>query len=175
MGSLTECEPQFLSGANFGLSPSVQVHRTANIIGRLRTGPNCRIDGFVTIIGDVTLGANCHIATGVCIFGSYGFEMGDGCALSPGVKVFTATEDVDSGYLSSFVGGLEPRGMKQGPVRFGKYVVIGANSVVMPNVTIADEVQIGSLSFVNRSLAGQAIYVGAPARFLRARPKLRYG
>lgn len=141
----------------------------------MKTGENCRIDGFVTIIGDVTLGSNCHVSTGTCIFGTFGFEMGDGCALSPGVKVFTATDDMESGYLSSFVGGLEHRAYRKGSVRLGKYVVVGANSVVMPNVTIGDEVQIGSLSFVNRSLAGQAIYVGSPARFLRTRPKLKYG
>ncbi len=161
---------------NFGLSPNVLVHRLANIAcTEFIAGENCRIDAFVTLTGSIRLGANCHISTGSVVIGGHGFEMGDGCALSPGVKVFTATDDMDSGYLASFSGGLEHRAYKGGAVKLGKYVVIGANSVVLPKVEIGDEVQVGALSLVNRSLEGRGIYAGAPARLLRPRPKLKYG
>ena len=109
------------------------------------------------------------------MIGGFGFEMGEGCALSPGVRVFTATDDMDSGYVSSHAAAPIRKAVKRGMVKFGRYVVIGSNSVVLPGVTIGDEVQVGALSLVNRSLAGHGIYVGAPARLMRARPKLHYG
>lgn len=129
----------------------------------------------MTITGDVNLGDYCHLSTGSAIFGTYGFTAGKGCALSPGAKVFTATEDLDSGLVSSFSGCPLPHTALAGSVRFGNYVVIGSNSVVLPGVEVGDEVQVGALSLVNRSLEGHWVYVGAPARAIRARPKLIYG
>lgn len=129
----------------------------------------------MTITGTVRLGDDCHLSTGCGIWGAAGVEMGTGCALSPGAKVFTATEDVDSGYVSSHAQSGLHRAVKSGPVKFGDFVVIGANSVVLCDLEIGDQVQVGALSLVTESLPSQGIYVGSPARFLRARPPLKYG
>ncbi len=121
------------------------------------------------------MGSYCHLSTGSSVFAAYGVEMGDGCALSPGAKIFTATDDITSEYLASFDGGLEPRGMKSGFVKIGNYVVIGANSVVLPSVYIGDQVQVGALSLVNRGLDSNGVYVGAPAKWIKNRMALKYG
>ncbi len=160
---------------NFGLSPDTLVHRLANIAGNLKAGKHCRIDAFVTVTGDVTLGDYCHLSTGSGIWGGAGFKAGNGCVLSPGAKVFTATDDPDSDMVASFSGCPIPHYSKSAPVIFGNYVVIGANSIVLPGVVIGHEVQVGALSLVNRQLPGQGIYAGVPAKFIRARKKLVYG
>lgn len=175
MKSATVYEQPYISGDHFGLPRSTLVHRLANITGVIQAGENCRIDAFVTITGDLVMGDNCHIGTGVAVYAAAGFEMGEGCALSPGAKVFTVSEDVDSGLVSSHAQSALERAALAGAIKFGCFVVIGANSVVLPGVTVGDQVQVGALSLVNRDLPGQGIYVGAPARLLRARPPLRYG
>ena len=50
----------------------------------------------------------------------------------------------------------------------GDNVVIGANSVVMGPVDICDNVLIGAMSLVNRSIAEPGVYVGVPARKVSA-------
>lgn len=46
----------------------------------------------------------------------------------------------------------------------GDNVVIGANSVVIGPVDICDNVTVGAMSLVNRSITEPGVYVGTPAR-----------
>lgn len=49
----------------------------------------------------------------------------------------------------------------------GDNVVIGANSVLVGPLTICDNVVIGAMTVVNRSINEPGIYVGSPARKIR--------
>jgi serine acetyltransferase len=49
----------------------------------------------------------------------------------------------------------------------GDNVVIGANSVIVGPVDICDNVVIGALSLVNKSITEPGLYVGIPARKVR--------
>ncbi|ODT77408.1 MAG: hypothetical protein ABS76_26850 [Pelagibacterium sp. SCN 64-44] len=51
--------------------------------------------------------------------------------------------------------------------RFGDNVVIGAGSVVIGPIDICDNVIIGSMSLVNKSISEPGLYVGVPARKIR--------
>ena len=146
------------------------IHALANVVGNLVMGENCRIDPFVTITGDVTIGNNVHIGVGVCIFGGGGVTIGDCVSLSPGCKIFSATEDPDSGFLSNPT--VPNHHAKSAPVTIGDRSIVGANSVVMPGVTIGKDVQIGALSFVRKDMVEQSIFAGIPARRLRDKPAL---
>lgn len=161
-------EPQYLSGLEWNWDESVLVHRLALIVGtHVRVGRYSRIDAFTVITGDVTLGERVHIGTGAHIYGSYGVSMGECCSLSPGAKIFTATDDVNSPYLANPL--LLTRQGKTGPVRIGAYSVIGSNSVVLPNVSIGDEVQIGSNSSVTKSIPAGQVWGGSPATYIKIR------
>ena len=153
-----------------GFPESTAVHKLANLVGTIKVGKNCRIDAFVTITGKVTLGDNVHIGVGACIFGGGGVSIDDCVSLSPGCKIFSATEDPDCGYLSNPT--LPNHKAKEAPVRIGKRSIIGANSVVMPGVHIGDDVQIGALSFVRQSIRSGTISAGIPAQKLRDKPSL---
>lgn len=120
----------------------------------------------------MTLGDNCHIGVGAAIFGGYGFVAEDQVALSPGAKVFTATTDVDADCLAYHSEATFKQKPKTGSVHIKCQTAIGANSVVLPGVTIGEQVQVGALSVVNRSLESHGVYVGAPARFLKPRARL---
>ena len=59
----------------------------------------------------------------------------------------------------------------RGLQRFGRIdildnVFIGANSTILPGVTIGPNVVVGAGSVVTKDLAGDAVYAGAPARFV---------
>lgn len=47
---------------------------------------------------------------------------------------------------------------------FGDNVVIGSNSVVLGPVTICDNVIVGAMSLVNRSISEPGVYVGNPVK-----------
>ena len=161
----------YLFGTSYGLPKSCMVHPLANIAGELTAGESCRIDPFVTITGRVTLGKNVHVGIGACIFGAGGVEIGDEVSIASGCKIFSATEDADSGMLSNPT--ITPHYARTAPVVIGARAVIGANSVVMPGVSIGEDTQVGALSFVNATLPGGQIYAGIPVRRLRAKPRLK--
>ena len=154
-----------------GWPESVRVHETINVAGDVEVGEHTRIDAFVTITGNVKIGAYVHIGTGVCIFGGDGVEIGDKVGISPGVKIFTGTTNVDLPQLSNPA--LPDREAFTGPVKIGRSSEVGANSVIMPNVTIGEQVQVGALSFVTRDLESGYVYAGIPVRRLRPRPRLK--
>jgi len=146
------------------------INKLANIVGTLKAGKDCRIDAFVTITGNVTIGDNVHIGVGVCIFGGGGVTIGDKTSLSPGCKIFSSTEEPNSGKLSNPT--LKDRYARTAPVVIGKRAIIGANSVVLPGVMIPDDTQIGALSLVNRSIPS-GIHAGIPTKRLRDKPPIK--
>lgn len=52
-------------------------------------------------------------------------------------------------------------------VRIGKRCFIGANAIILPGVTIGDEVVIGSGSVVTKDVPSNCIAAGNPARIIR--------
>lgn len=155
----------------WGLPQSVKVHKWANIATKdLTCGENCRIDAFVTITGVVSIGSHVHLSTGSCIFGGAGVSIGDGCSLSPGAKIFTASDDMQSDLLATPQ--TVERGGKEAPVSVGPFSVVGANSVVLPGVSIGSEVQIGANAVVRTNIPCNQVWAGVPAHYLCPRAKL---
>lgn len=50
------------------------------------------------------------------------------------------------------------------PVNIGNEVFIGAESVILPGVTIGDRIVVGAGSVVTKDLESNGVYVGSPAR-----------
>jgi acetyltransferase-like isoleucine patch superfamily enzyme len=146
------------------------VHRLANVCGDVQIGYGSRIDAFVTITGKVKIGRFCHISTGACIFGGAGFTMGDHSGLSPGAKVFTATENVDMGLMHPTAKHL--RFPIEAPIRVGGHCAVGANSVLLPGADLEDGVVLGYNSGTRERLESWTVWAGNPARFIRMRKQL---
>lgn len=150
------------------------IHRLANIASDyVSFGTNCRVDAFVTITGNVRIGDDVHIGAGVAIFGTHGVFIGNGVSLSPGSKIFTATDDPSLEMVTNPQ--LDDRCGQIGQVSIGDYSSIGSNAVVLPGVTIEDEVQVGALSLVKTSLRRNGVYAGVPAKYIKERAGLIYG
>lgn len=56
---------------------------------------------------------------------------------------------------------------KKGKVVLKKNCRIGSHSVIMPGVTVGENSIVGAFSFVNKSIPGNVIAVGVPARVTR--------
>jgi len=111
-------------------------------------GPNSR----------VKIGKHVGIFEGTVINPSEEVEIGDDTGIGGDVMIWThgAWLDVLQGFPSDF-----------GPVKIGSNVWLPARSVVLPNVTIGNDVVIGINSIINRSLPDGCFAAGSPCKVIK--------
>ena len=86
--------------------------------------------------------------------------VGDNTMFGPNVTIATAGHPIDPE--------LRARGLQYNmPVRIGKNCWLGAGVIVMPGVTIGDNVVIGAGSVVTKDIPSNVVAVGNPCRVLR--------
>jgi len=108
------------------------------------------------VLGDVRVGKDTWIGPYTILDGSGGgLVIGDGCALSAGVHVYTH-DTVDS-----VISGAD---VATAPVHIGNHVYIGPQTVISKGVTIGDYCVIGAHSLVNRDIPPGSKAFGNPAR-----------
>ncbi|WP_293900318.1 DapH/DapD/GlmU-related protein [Phenylobacterium sp.] len=154
---------------------NVAVHETCVLVDleNMRFGSNVRIDPFCMLSaagGWLTMGDFVHVATHVFVTAGSGVELCDFVGLSPGVRVFSRSDDFTGEYLTNpTVPATFTKPPALRPVRVGRHVVVGAGTVILPEVDIGDGSTVGAGSVVTRSLDPWGIYVGSPARRVRDR------
>lgn len=137
---------------------------------RISIGDFSRIDDFCVVSGSITIGRNVHIAVQCNLAGGDpGITMNDFSGLAYGVQVFAQSDDYSGAYLTNPTVPDKYKVEIKKPVRLGRHVIIGANSVIMPGVEIAEGCSVGALSLVHRSTEAWGVYVGSPARRVRDR------
>ncbi len=124
--------------------------------------------GAGTHIGDFS-----HLAAGGLYVGGGELAIGNFCGLSGGLRIYTGSDDFTGESMGNPTVPYPFRLPTRSFVRIGDHVQIGAGSVVLPGVTIGDGVAVGAASLVLHDCAPWTIYVGSPARPLRARPRER--
>ena len=166
-------EELFKLGFN-SIGENVKVSRHSKIYNaeKIDLGSNSRIDDFCIISGDVTVGRYCHI-TPMCLVagGTSGVVLEDFATLAYGTKVFAQSDDYSG---RSMVNSLIPRKFKDehfARVEIQKHSIVGANSTIMPGVTLAEGTAVGSMSLVLSSTSSWGIYAGCPARRIKDRRK----
>ena len=155
------------------IGSNVLISRKASFYnaGKMSVGDHVRIDDFCILSGKIELGNHIHISAQCLLYGAMGIRMEDFSGLSPGCKVFSATDDFSG---ECMVGPMVPEeltGVTGGPVHIGKYVQLGAGSIVLPSLAIGEGVAVGSMSLVNRSLDPWGIYAGIPAKRIKERSR----
>jgi len=131
------------------------------------------IDDFTFVMGGrrITIGSFVHIATYASIAGGGECVMEDFTCLSGGVKVYTGSDDFSGGSLTNSAVPPPYRQPIRTFVHIKRHAIIGANSVVLPGVTIGEGAAIGANSLVLKDCEPWTIYVGSPTRPLKARPR----
>ena len=108
--------------------------------------------------------SNVRIGNGVGIFENTVInplepvEIGDNCGIGGDVMIWThgAWLDTTQGFPADF-----------GPVKIGDNVWLPARSIVLPNVTIGNDVVIGINSIINRSLPDGCFAAGSPCKVIK--------
>lgn len=143
---------------------NIKRYEYSKIVGieNIEFGKNIIIDDFVFIYaaGKIKIGNFVHIACFTSIAGGEYIEIGDFCALSHGSRILSATDDFKSwGFGNSTISG-KFRNTKRLPIKIGNFVIIGANSVVLPGVVIGEGATVGACSVVTKNLEPWGVYIG---------------
>lgn len=88
-----------------------------------------------------------------------GIEFGEFIELGPGVKIISANHSDEDMLVPA----------KGPPIRIGSNVWLGADVIVLPGVTIGDNVTVGAGSVVTRDLPQNCVAAGNPCRVLRTK------
>jgi acetyltransferase-like isoleucine patch superfamily enzyme len=144
--------------------PGVTTYEFTKIIGieNIEFGKNILIDDFVIIYAKkkMKIGNYVHIACFSSILGGEEFVMEDFSGLSAGCRIFTGSEDLKGWGFGNPTLPEKYRNVNRAPVFIGKFACIGANTVILPGVTIGEGATIGADSVITRSVEPWSIHIG---------------
>jgi acetyltransferase-like isoleucine patch superfamily enzyme len=140
---------------------------------RLRLGNHVRIDPFCIISagGGIDIGSYIHIGAYTNLAGAAGIVIEDYSGISPGVRVFTVTEDLSGRFMTNPMIPAPFRKIKSGPVRMEKFTGLYTGVVVLPGVTIGEGSMVGAGSLVRKNVTEWEIWFGNPAKRISRRRK----
>lgn len=135
-------------------------------------GDHSRIDDFCVVSGKIFIGRNVHI-TPMCLVagGEKGIIFEDFTTIAYGVKVFTQSDDYSGETMCNSTVPKKYKNELISQVILKKHTIVGAGSIIMPGVTLAEGTSIGAMSLVLRSTEPWGIYAGHPATRLKDRKK----
>lgn len=136
-------------------------------------GDNVIIDDFTYISTQLKLHSNTHISSGCKIIGGKTafVEMKEYSTLAPNVVLSAGSDDYTSGIATPMVGLEFKANAKIGTIILNKHCIVGANSVVLPDVTFEEGACLGALSLANKNLLSYVLYGGIPAKQIKKRNK----
>ena len=120
-----------------------------------------------TDAGKITLGDHVHVGPGALFDAAGTIEIGEGCILAPGVKIFSRSHNFDQHVQALPFDNV----VLVAPVRIGRYVWVGTDAIILPGVTIGDGAVIGAGAVVAKDVPSCGIAVGNPARVVRFRDR----
>ncbi|EGR3111599.1 N-acetyltransferase [Vibrio parahaemolyticus] len=124
------------------------------VLSGAQIGEDCNLCAHTFVENDVVLGDRVTVKSGVYLW--------DGIVLE---------DDVFIGPCVAFTNDKFPRS-KQYPESFSRIKIqkgasIGANSTILPGVTIGENAMVGAGSVVTKDVPARAIVVGNPAKIIR--------
>ena len=155
-------------GKNVKISDKASIYNYEQI----EIGDNSRIDDFCVISGKIKIGRNVHI-TPMCLVagGIKGIVFEDFTTIAYGVQVFTQSDDYSGRTMTNSTIPKEYKNEFMEEIILKKYSIVGAGSIIMPGVKLAEGTSIGAMSLVLKSTNPWGIYVGNPAKRLKDRKK----
>lgn len=148
-------------GENVFISNKSSIYNPQNI----SIGNNVRIDDFVILSPstELTIGNYVHIACYTSIIGKGKITISDFCGLSGRVSIYSSSDDYTGLGMTNPMIPDKYKKVTNGDVYIGKHSIIGAGSVILPNVTIGDGVSVGALTLINKDCDEFSIYSGSPS------------
>ena len=144
-------------------------------------GSHVRIDDFCILSGHITLGSHIHISAYCALHGAMGITMYDYTGISAQSIIYSAMDDFSGEYL---IGPMSPNcttNVQGGEVVLERFVQIGAQCLVFPNIRMSEGSVLGAKSMLKFSPSPSqekgwkskkwTIYAGIPARPIKSREK----
>jgi len=144
--------------------PYVRIFEPTVIINieNIEFGKYVIIDSFVLIQAKkkTKIGDHVHIPSFSSVTGGGKLVMEDYSGLSSGVRIFTGSDDFKDWGFGNPTIDEKFRNVRVGEVLIRKFAIIGANSVILPDVEIGEGVAVGAGSVVTKTLQPWGIYIG---------------
>lgn len=154
------------------LGKEVKISEKASIYNPelIEIGDYSRIDDFCVISGRVVIGRFVHIAP-LCLVagGDPGVYIDDFSGLAYNVQVFSQSDDYTGRSMTNPTIPSKYKCERKEAVKLCRHVIVGAGSTVFPGVTIAEGCAVGAMSLIHKSTEPWGVYVGNPARRVKAR------
>ena len=142
-------------------------------------GNHVRIDDFCILSGEITIGSHVHISAYCALYGAMGITMHDYTGISAQSVVYSAVDDFSGEHL---VGPMSPEGttdVQGGEVVLERFVQIGAQCMLFPNIHMAEGSVLGAKSMLKSNVEvgtkwkskDWTVYAGVPARPIKLREK----
>ena len=159
-----------------GSNTFIHAHNMIRRPHLVEVGSHSAIDWGFYCTTKAKIGDHVHISPYVTIIGgekAY-FSIGDFCNLSIGCRIICGS---DKFMGQGLIGASIPEEYQDQrvfePVRMEMCANVGANTVIMPGVTLAQGTVVGACSLVTRSTEPWGVYVGVPVRRIKDRPRDR--
>lgn len=153
-------------GENILISDKASIYNA----NQIEIGDNSRIDDFSVISGCIKIGKYVHVAAfSLLAGGEEGIVLEDFSGCAYGVKIFSQSDDYSGETLTNPT---IPKAFKnelKKKVTVGKHVIIGASSIVLPGVNIAEGCSLGAMSMLTKSTEPWGVYFGSPAKRIKNR------
>ncbi|MDB9312955.1 acyltransferase [Spirulina sp. CS-785/01] len=133
---------------------------------------NSRIDDFCVISGKVFIGKYVHIAVFCNVAGgSEGIIFHDFSGLAYGCHVFTQSDDYSGQTLTNPTVPSKYKSEIKKSVTLGKHCIVGTGSLIFPGANLGEGTAIGAASVIRKSTEEWSIYLGNPAKKVKARSR----
>ena len=156
------------AGVGIRISRLASLHNTSVI----SIGDFSRIDDFCVLSageGGIEIGRHVHVAAFSSLIGKGKITLADFANISSRCSIYSSNDDYSGACMTNPTVPTAYTNVLSGPVTVCKHVIVGSGSVVMPNVTLGEGAAVGALSLVRSDCEPFWIYVGVPARKVKAR------
>ena len=172
MAYMNQNEMQDMGFKSLGNNVKISTKASIYNCDQIEIGDNSRIDDFCVISGTIQIGRYVHL-TPMCLVagGEKGVVISDYVTMAYGVKVFSQSDDYSGQTMTNSMIPKKYKNEYKSRVVLEKYSIIGAGSIIMPGIIIAEGASIGAMSLVTKDIEPWSINVGVPARKIKNRSK----
>ena len=172
MAYYTQLELKNINFKYIGINVKISDKASVYDCERIEISDNSRIDDFCVISGKIKIGRNVHI-TPQCLIagGEKGIILEDFTTIAYSVQIFTQSDDYSGKSMTNSTIQKKYKNELKKEVLIGKHSIIGAGTIIMPGVTLAEGTSVGAMSLVLSDTLPWSIYVGIPAKKIKNRSK----
>jgi acetyltransferase-like isoleucine patch superfamily enzyme len=172
MAYYTEEELKLLGFKSIGINVKISNKTSIYNHDQIIIGDNSRVDDFCVLSGHIQIGRNVHI-TPMCLVagGEKGIIFENYTTIAYGVKIFTQSDDYTGETMTNSTIPKEFKKEIKNAITIKEHSIIGAGSIIMPGVELAEGTSIGAMSLVLKDTESWSIYLGQPAKKIKDRSK----